>query len=172
MSEELVTVGRIATVHGIRGEIVVDALTDFPERLAAGAAVLLESPGGALSERRILTSRPHQGRCLILLDGVPDRTAAERLRGGRLCVREAELNPLPAGHVWRHDLPGMTVVDEAGAEIGRVRDLLDTGGGNQVLAVDAAAGEALLPFIEGVVLGIDAAARRITVRPPEGLLPG
>ena len=168
---DLVTVGLIATVHGIRGELAVVPESDDPGRLAAGAAVLLETPRGEVSERRILGSRAHKDRLLIQLDGVADRTAAEALRGGRLCIREADLAPLPAGHVWRHDLPGMAVVTEEGEAVGEVRDLIDTGGGNQVLVVRGDSGEVLLPFAEVVVRAIDRDARRITVRLLDGLLP-
>lgn len=168
---DLVTVGRIATVHGIRGELSVVPATDNPGRLAAGATVLLEAPGGALSSRRILASREHQGRLLVLLEGVGDRTGAEALRGGRLCIREADLPALGAGRVWIHELPGMEVVTEAGERLGTVRETLETGGGNLVLVVHGPRGEVLLPFAEVVVRGVDAAARRVTVRLLDGLLP-
>ncbi|HWR97720.1 MAG TPA: ribosome maturation factor RimM [Candidatus Methanoperedens sp.] len=168
---DLVTVGLIATVHGIRGELAVVPETDDPERLAAGSTVLLETPRGEVSERRILGARPHQGRVLVQLEGVPDRNAAEALRGGRLCIREAQLAPLPEGRVWRHELPGMAVVSEAGELLGEAQGLLDTGGGNLVLAVRGTRGEVLLPFAEVVVRSIDRDARRITVRLIDGLVP-
>ena len=167
----LVTVGLIATVHGIRGELAVVPETDDPARLAAGSVVLLESPRGGVSERRILGSRAHRDRVLIQLEGVPDRTAAEALRGGRLCIREADLAPLPAGHVWRHELPGMAVATEEGEPVGEVLGLLDTGGGNLVLVVRGPRGEVLLPFATVVVRSIDREARRITVRLLDGLVP-
>jgi 16S rRNA processing protein RimM len=168
---ELVTVGLIATVHGIRGELAVVPETDEPGRLGPGAVVLLETPRGEVSERRIIGARPHKDRVLLQLEGVADRTAAEALRGGRLCVREADLPALPEGHVWRHELPGMAVATEEGEPLGEVRELLDTGGGNQVLAVSGGRGELLLPFAEVVVRRVDREARRITVRLIDGLLP-
>lgn len=170
-SADLVTVGLIATAHGIRGEIVVVPETDDPSRLEAGGTVLLETACGEVSERRILGSRGHKDRLLIQLEGVPDRTAAEALRGGRLCIREADLAPLPVGRVWRHELPGMAVVTEEGEALGEARELLDTGGANQVLVVHGPRGELLLPFAEVVVRGIDRDSRRITVRLLDGLLP-
>lgn len=168
---DLVTVGTIATAHGIRGEIVVDALTDDPGRLAVGATVLLVLPGRPVSPRRILGARPHQNRLLLQVEGVPDRTTAETLRGGRLCVREADLPALPAGQVWLHELPGMAVVTADGEEIGTVENVLETVGERRLLAVRTPRGEMLLPFIEQFVPSIDRAARRITVSPPDGLLP-
>jgi 16S rRNA processing protein RimM len=168
---DLVTVGLIATAHGIRGELVVQPLTDDPGRLAAGATVLLEASGAPAGPRRILGSRRHQDRLLILLEGFPDRTAAETLRGGRLCVREADLPALPPGRVWLHELPGMTVVTEEGEGLGTVHEVLETGGDRLVLAVRGSKGEVLLPFIEEFVPFIDRTARRVTVRLIDGLIP-
>jgi len=168
---DLVTVGSIATAHGIHGELSVVALTDVPERLAAGSLVLLEAPGGEVSPRRILGVRRHQDRLLVQLEGVPDRTAAEALRGGRLCVRESELPPLPVGQVWRHELPGMAVRTEGGEVVGTVHEVLDTGGDRLVLVVRGPRGEALIPYAEPFLLAMDRTARLITVRPIEGLLP-
>ena len=169
--DELVTVGLIATVHGIRGELVVEPLTDDPGRMAAGATVLLQAPGGTAVPRRILGARSHKNRLLILLEGVPDRTAAEALRGGRLCVREEDLPALPSGQVWLHELPGMSVVTEEGEGLGCVHRVLETGGDRRVLVVRGSRGEFLLPFVEQFVRSVDRAARRITVRLIEGFLP-
>ena len=168
---DLVTVGLIATVHGIRGEIVIHPLTDDPGRFTAGETVLLEAPGIPASPRLILGSRMHQQRYLVLLEGVPDRTAAEALRGGRLCVREADLPVLPPGQVWLHDVPGMAVETEEGEALGTVDDVLETGEDRRLLVVRGARGEVLVPFIEQFVISIDRDARRITIRLLEGLLP-
>ena len=168
---DLVSVGLIATAHGIRGEIVVHPLTDDPERFNVGATVLVEAPGLPVSPRLILGSRMHQQRFLLLLEGVPDRTAAEALRGGRLCVREADLPALPPGQVWLHDLPGMTVESEEGEQIGAVHQVLETGEDRRLLVVRGPRGEALIPFVEQFVLSIDREARQIKVRLLEGLLP-
>jgi 16S rRNA processing protein RimM len=167
----LVTVGLVATVHGIRGELVVEPLTDDQERLAVGATVLLEAPEVPATPRRILGARTHKARLLILLEGVADRTAAEALRGGRLCVREADLRALPPGQVWLHELPGMDVVTTEGEALGSVHEVLRTGGDRQVLVVRGPRGEFLLPFAEQFVRAIDRGARRIAVTLIEGLLP-
>ena len=168
---DLVTVGLIATVHGIRGEVAVHPLTDDPGRFRVGETVLLEAPGLPVTPRRILGARMHQQRYLVLLEGVPDRTTAETLRGGRLCVREADLPALPPGQVWLHDLPGMAVATEAGEDLGTVHELLETGEDRRVLVVRGPRGEVLVPFIEQFVLAVDRDARRIKIRVLEGLLP-
>ena len=168
---DLVTVGLIAKVHGIGGEVVVHPLTDDPGRFEAGATVLLEAPGVPARPRLILGSRMHQQRYLLQLEGVPDRTAAEALRGGRLCVREADLPALPPGQVWLHDLPGMAVASEDGDDLGTVHQVLETGEDRRILVVHGPRGEFLVPFIDHFVLAIDRDARRIRIKVLEGLLP-
>lgn len=168
---ELVTVGLIAKVHGIGGEVVVHPLTDDPGRFQVGETLLLEVAGIPATPRLILGSRMHQQRYLILFEGVPDRTSAEALRGGRLCVREADLPALPPGQVWLHDLPGMAVESEEGEDLGTVHQVLETGEDRRILEVHGPRGEFLVPFIEQFVLSVDREGRRITIRLLEGLLP-
>ncbi len=107
----LLEVGRVAKAHGIRGEVLVDLLTDRAERVAPGT--VLESARGALVVER---SSPHQGRWIVAFRGVADRTAAEELRG---LVLSAEPIDDPDA-LWVHELIGSTVVDGAGTERGRV----------------------------------------------------
>jgi 16S rRNA processing protein RimM len=168
---DLVAVGRITGAHGIRGEVAVFLLTDFPERLDAGKEVLVETPQGKVSSRRILGSRGHADRLLLLLEGVPDRTAAEALRGGWLRVREEDLTPLPEGRYYRHDLVGMAVVTDGGEAIGAVHEILETGVESIVLVVQGPRGEILVPFVEVFVPRVDPAGRVITVNALDGLLP-
>lgn len=171
-SGDLVAIGRIAGVHGIRGELSVIPLTDFPERLDPGREVLLETPAGEVRPRRIRACRAHKGRLLILFEGVEDRTAAETLRGGWLRVREEDLAPLPPGRYYQHDLVGLGVVTEEGESLGEVREIMDHGGERIILVVRGPRGEVLIPFVEEMIRRVDPAAHRITVRLPEGLLPG
>jgi 16S rRNA processing protein RimM len=170
-ADDLVEVGRITSVHGLRGELVVEPRTDNPARFAPGSRLLLETPAGGLTPREVLGARPHKGKLLVVLEGVADRSAAEGLRGGRLCVREADLPQLPPGQVWQHELPGMRVATAAGEEIGTVDELLDAGVGNPLLVVRGPRGEVLVPFVEPFIDRIDGDARTITVTLPEGLLP-
>jgi 16S rRNA processing protein RimM len=86
-------------------------------------------------------------------------------------VREADLPALPAGQVWLHELPGMSVVAEEGEGLGSVHEVLETGGGRQVLVVRGPRGEFLVPFVEQFVRSIDRDGRRIAIRLLEGLLP-
>jgi 16S rRNA processing protein RimM len=107
----MLEVGRITKAHGLRGEVIVELVTDRSERVAAGA--VLHTPAGALTVEQ---STAHQGRWIVQLAGVDSREAAEALRG---TVLRAE--PLDDPDVlWVHELIGSEVVDADGTARGRV----------------------------------------------------
>jgi 16S rRNA processing protein RimM len=116
--DELVAVGRIVKPHGIRGEVVVALLTDRDERFAP------ESVLWAAGRRfEVISSRPHQGRLLVRLAGIDERTPAERLRG---TVLEAVRDELDEPDVYLADeLVGLPVVGADGAALGRVAALIE-----------------------------------------------
>ena len=176
-------VGRIRKAHGIRGELVVEPITDAPDAIfASGHRVFAGTPTGEISlwspdERSpeapralgVIGARAHQGGLLVQFEGIHDRTEAERWRGRYLLVPADELEPPAEGEVFLHELPGMTTVLEGGGTLGEVSAWYELPQGI-LLAVQGANGEILLPFAEDVVLDIDRATRRITVRVPEGLI--
>jgi 16S rRNA processing protein RimM len=107
----LLEVGRITKAHGLRGEVIVELVTDRVERVAAGA--VLQRAGGTLTVER---SSPHQGRWIVQFAGIATREAADALRG---TVLSAE--PIDDPDVlWVHDLIGAEVVDTAGTRRGTV----------------------------------------------------
>ena len=165
-----VTIGRVVKAHGIRGEVVVDPLTDLPERFEAGAELTL-----AGDPVRVRASRPHQGRLLVAFDGVDDRSAAERLRGASV---EAEpVDVADHEHYFVHELIDRPVVDDEGRALGRVVSLVElpAAAGYDLLEVAADDGEVwLLPAVdEYVVVDEDDEGLRLrVVDPPEGLISG
>src|SRR5262249_37875381 len=106
---ELLLVGRVARAHGNKGQVIVNPETDSPdERFAAGNVLVVEQ-GGTATPRRIASVRFHQGRPVIALEGIETMNDAEALAGADLKVSASELEPLPAGTYYRHDLVGCEV---------------------------------------------------------------
>jgi len=164
-------IGQVIGPHANRGEVKIDSHTDFPERFDAGVTLLL---GTELKPVEILSSRPHKGHVLAMLDGIVGRDGAESLRGRWIFLPEEEAAQLDEGTFWIHDLLGMTVRTEAGRTLGKVTDVLATGA-NDVYLIAPAEGvnqgkEILLPAIAQVVQQVDVAAGLITVTLLPGLL--
>lgn len=142
---------------GLAGAVRIESLTDHPQRLAAGESLWLEDEA---EPRRILESA-WGGRAPVLrLEGVADRAAAERLAGRYL---EAPPTPLPPDAYYWHQLIGLIVADEAGAELGEVVEVFRAGE-NEVYRIEGPGGELLVPALRDVVRSIDLEAGRMVVR--------
>ena len=150
-------VARVLRPKGLAGAVRVEALTDRPERLAAGEVVWVE---GESTPREIIEAG-WSGRVPVLrLEGVADRTAAEGLAGRYL---EAPPTQLPAGAYYWHQLIGLRALDEAGSELGRVVEVFRAGE-NEVYRIEGPAGEFLVPALRDVVRSIDLEAGTMIVR--------
>jgi 16S rRNA processing protein RimM len=160
--ETPVVVGRITAAHGVRGEVKVEPLTDFPERFGRGSHLWLDGV-----ERVVEGGRWQRAQVILKLQGVDSRSEAEALRGKELTVPEAATLP-DQGVYYLHDIVGLHVETQDGTELGRVFDVLSTGS-NDVYVVRGAQGELLLPALDDVVLQVDVAGGRIVVDVPEGL---
>lgn len=167
--DDLLLVGRVARAHGNRGQVIVNLDTDFAEERFAVGQTLLVGPEAGPEPRRIQEVRFHQGRPIVRLEGVDTMNDAEVLAGAELWMRAADLPPLPEGTYRHHELIGCEVRDRHDRAIGHVTGV-DGPTERSRLVVAAADGEVLIPFVAGICVSVDPAARRIVVDPPEGLL--
>lgn len=163
-----VVVGRVLKAHGLRGEVVVESLSDVPGRFDAG--VTMRADG---TPRTIASSRPHQGRVLVTFEGIGDRTAAEALRGATLTAPPADVSGSET--YYAHELVGMAVVLEDGTWLGDVVDLVDipSSAGYDLLEIDTDGHRWLLPAADELVEVADADGVDVlcVIDPPAGLLP-
>jgi 16S rRNA processing protein RimM len=165
----MAVVGRIARAHGLRGQVIVNPETDFPdERFQPGAELFIER-GGAIETLTVTTARFHGERPVIGIAGVETMNAANTLAGQELRVPVDRLAALPPDTFYRHDLIGCAVETRDGRAIGIVRDVEGTLTGSR-LVVDGERGEVLIPLVAPICTVIDPAAKRIIVDPPEGLI--
>ena len=165
----MAVVGRIARAHGLRGQVIVNPETDFPdERFQPGAELFIER-GGMLETLTVTTARFHGERPVIGIAGVETMNAANTLAGQELRVPVERLAALPPGTFYRHDLIGCAVETRDGRAIGIVREVEGTLTGSR-LVVDGEGGEVLIPLVAPICTAIDPAAKRIVVDPPEGLI--
>ncbi len=174
MSDEFYLVGRVRRAHGIRGELVVEALTDEPgEVFAPGRRVFVGTAKGdpvrPARELHVTRSSPFKGGLIVAVEGLDDRNGAELLRAATLLVPAAEVPPPAEDEVFLHDLVGMRVVLPSGAAVGEVIEVFELPQGI-VIDVRRESDTVMLPFDDHTVVEMDAEARVITVDPVEGLL--
>jgi 16S rRNA processing protein RimM len=165
-----VVVGRIGKAHGIRGEVTVEVRTDDPDlRFAEDAVLATDRPDrpSLVVER----SRPHHGRLLVQFQGVPDRNAAELLRGVLLST-DADDDPGldDPDEFYDHQLVGLSAYTVGGELLGEVADVVHLPASVLLVVRRDGAREVLVPFVRAIVPEVDVAAGRVVVDPPPGLL--
>ena len=159
-------VGFLRRAHGVRGEIIMDLHTDFPERLRNGRKLFV----GEERKPIILSgSRPHAKGMLVKFKGIETPEDAGQLRNQWVYVRAADVPDLPEGKIYQHELFGYEVVDEEGNPLGELVEILETGANNVYVVRNSSGKEILLPAIPSVVLEIDPARRLMRVHLLEGL---
>lgn len=164
--EDLISIGKVVGVHGVRGMVRVYPLTDFPQRYVERPEVVLVGPDGSSRSARITEAKPHKGVYLVALDRVESRSEAERLVGGEVKVPRAAVVPLPEGSYYHFQLVGLKAVDESGEPLGVLVEVIDAPA-NDVYVIDDGHHRTLLPATREVVRRIDLAAGVIVIRPLE-----
>ena len=154
-------VGRVIGAHGVRGEVRVEPLTDFPDRFRPGAQIEVDG--------RLLTIREVGGggaQLVLRFAEVVDREQAAGLQGAYLTVPLEQARTLPEGHFYHFQLVGLRVRDRQGRHLGSVVDVLEYPA-NDVLRVSGGRGEVLVPMVRAVVQAVDLEAGVIEIDLPE-----
>ncbi len=167
--DDLVTIGRIVKPQGRKGEVLAEVISDRPERFSSLRKAFVSGKGGLAREVAITTSWPHKGRFVLKLHGVDSIDEAEAYRGMDIRIGEEELEPLPEGSYYHHQLKGLRVEDPQGTELGVVREVMTTGGGAAILVVRGPKDELLLPMADTFVRHVDLDKGRMVAVSPEFL---
>jgi 16S rRNA processing protein RimM len=169
---ERVAVGRVLRPHGVRGEVVVQVLSDVPGRLEPGSELL----GTRLGTRdgnpavtlTVETHREHKSGAVIRFAGWDDRDKAEGLRNLLLEVERSQVPAAPEGTYWWYQLLGCRC-EVDGEDLGEVVDLVEDGGG-LLLVVSDGEREVPIPFVRSFLKDVDVERGQIELELPEGLL--
>lgn len=169
-AEDLLTpAGVVVAAHGVKGLVRVKTFTETPETLDAYGP-LTDSDGTAEIPVRVVEARDTVA--IVSIAGVPDRAAAERMKGAMLYLRRAALPEPDADEFFHADLIGLAASTATEGRIGAVTALFDHGAGDLIeIALDAGGAPLVLPFTAAAVPEIDLTGGRIVVAPPAGLWP-
>jgi len=169
-SDDLVVIARAVRTHGLKGEIVAELLTDFPERFEDVDELILVSPAGKRALGQLEGFWLQKNRVVLKLAGYDDVDRAKELIGYDFAVPESDRVPLDEDEFYDWELEGC-IVKAGEKSIGQVRSVMRTGGAAAVLVVaDDSGSERLVPLAAEIVVNVDKAARVILIDPPEGLL--
>ena len=172
--DDLVVVGRVRRPHGVRGEVLIELLTDEPDAVyASGRRVFGGDVDGPADDGStpltVVETRPFKDGLLVRFREIGDRTEAELWNGRLLLVPASELSPLEEGEVYQHELKGMSVELASGELIGTITDVFEVPQG-LLLDVARPRGTVLVPFSDDIIVDIDRERRVVRINPPVGLL--
>jgi 16S rRNA processing protein RimM len=165
---ETVTVGRVLRPHGVRGEVVVEVLSDVPARFRKGSRVTGVREGAPPLPLTVATGRVHKTGAVVRFEGYEDRDRAGELRGLDLEIPRAEVPKASRGTYYQFELLGCLCRDR-GEELGRVAEVVEDGGG-VMLIVEGEGRRIPVPFVKEFLRRVDVTRGRIDLELPEGLL--
>ena len=160
--------GRVLRPHGVRGEVVVEVLSDVPGRFKKGSRITGVREGEAPVPLVVAASRVHKSGAVVRFEGYEDRDRAEELRGLDLEVPRAEVPKARRGTYYQFELLGCLCRND-GEELGRVVEVVEDGGG-VMLIVEGEGQRVPVPFVKEFLRKVDVAAGRIDLALPPGLL--
>ena len=169
-TDDLIVVAHIVKVRGLRGEVVADLLTDFPERFEKLTTLLGVSADGTRRSLQIEEQWFHGNRIVFKFAGFDRIEEAKELVGYDLAVPEDQRVELPPDSFYEWELVGCRVQTVDGREIGQVKDVMRTGGVEILKVVDETGRDRLIPMASEIVIEIDKEKKLIRIDPPEGLL--
>lgn len=158
----------IVGVHGIKGFVKLKIFSDDPESLADYAPLC--DPSGK-KEYTLLSLQQHGNIWLAQVEGVKDRTAAEKLRGTKLCVPRQDLPEIKTENTYYHtDLIGMEARFPDGKTMGKVIQVANFGAGDLLEVKPPKGASFYVPFTSKIVTEVNLAKKQVTIDPPPGLI--
>jgi len=164
---DLVTIGRVVKPQGRRGEVLTHPLSDRPARFPTLRRAYVAGPGGEAREIAISDCWPHKGRFVLKIGGIDTIDQAETLRGHDIRIGDEDLEILPEGSYYHHQILGLRVETPSKKPLGNAEEVIETGSGVPVLVVRGESGETLVPLAREFVLDVDLEAGRIVAVEPE-----
>ena len=146
---DLFTIGQIVAPHGVRGEVRIVPLTDFPERFENLKTVFLED-----DSKMELESVKFSNKFIIAkFKNINSRNDIEIFNGKLLMLNRSDIPSLPEGEYYNFDIIGLEVIDDKGSKLGKITEVLKTGS-NDVYVVEGKK-QILVPALKKVVKEIN-----------------
>jgi 16S rRNA processing protein RimM len=169
-AQSLIVIARAVRTRGLKGEIVADLLTDFPERFDNVGRLFAVSPQGERTQVKLESHWFQKDRVVLKLAGYDSVDSAKELVDYEFAVPESERVSLPESHYYDWELDGCAVKTVGDTALGRVTRVMRTGGVELLVVEDERGRDYLLPMAESIIIEIDPVRKTIIVDPPEGLL--
>jgi 16S rRNA processing protein RimM len=170
--KDFVLIGKIAGVHGIRGNLKVVSYADSPDVFETDRPFLVIDARGASHSHTIDWVRPHQRGLVMAFHDIQDRDGAETLLQAQIYIKRSDLPELEESTYYWFELIGLAVTSSNGEFLGRIDSVMETGSNDVYVVKDEDRGtsyEVLVPAMGTVVRSVDLERGVMTVELPEGL---
>ncbi|MBQ4513027.1 MAG: 16S rRNA processing protein RimM [Anaerolineaceae bacterium] len=161
---EFICIGKIHRTHGIKGDVILDPMTDFPERIRRGRSVYAGDEHRPLTIARARQKPPY---LLVGFKEIEDETAAAEFRNKFLYVKTSDLPELPEGEYYYHQLIGLDAVDQNGQRVGTLSEVLETGANDVYVIKKDDGAEELVPDVPQFIQKINIPGHKIEIIFPE-----
>lgn len=168
--ESLVVIAHATRTRGLKGEVVADLLTDFPERFQGLSRVFAVAPGNEPLPIQLENHWFQKDRVVLKFAGYDTVEAASALVGHDFAVPESESVRLAEGEYYDWELEGCKVQTVSGQQVGVVKGVMRTGGVHLLVVANEGQRESLVPMVSAVIASLDTEKHLIVIDPPEGLL--
>ncbi|MEI8308823.1 MAG: ribosome maturation factor RimM [Chloroflexales bacterium] len=167
--DDLLLIGVIAGPFGIKGLVKLKAFTDQPDYLKRHLRDVFV--GRKVTRYSLTNLHEHKpGVLLLTLRGVETREAVDELRGADVYIRRSDAAPLGEGEYYLHELIGLHVSTTDGQDLGKVREVIETGANEVLVVTRPGQSDALVPLVREFITEFDIPGGRVVVQPIEGLL--
>lgn len=149
---------------GVRGALKVERLTEFTERFHPGSILYLNG-----QPTRVENSRTNKGNLIVKFDMVSNQLEAKLLNKQFITIPQEEAKPLPEGSYYHFQILDLDVWSDEDEYLGRVKEILSTGGNDVYVVSCADRKDILIPALLEVILNVDLQTNRMTLRLPQGI---
>ena len=167
---DLIIVARAVRTRGLKGELLADVLTDFPQRFEEVSELTGVSLSGERKQFELENHWFQNDRMVLKFAGYDSIEAAQALVGHEFGLPEAERVELAKDEFYDWELEGCLVENKRGGSVGKVREVMRTGGVELLVVENEERREVFVPLVASIVIEIDVSGKKILIDPPEGLL--
>ena len=163
-------VGKIVNTHGIKGEVKVQSITDFPqERFAPGAPLYVFKNDQSIKEVTVKTHRKHKNFELLSFEGLQDINLVEDLKQTELKIAEDQQGTLNEGEYYYHEIIGLKVYDLDNNYLGEIKEIMESGANDVWIIQRVGQKDLLIPAISDVIKDIQVDQGKVTIEMLDGL---
>lgn len=170
LRESLVVIARATRTRGLKGELVADLLTDFPDRFQGLTQLFAVPPGGEPWKIELENHWFQRDRVILKFTGYDTVEAATALINHDFAVPESESVKLSPDEYYDWQLEGCRVETIGGELVGIVKGVMRTGGVHLLMVAGEHEKDSLIPMVSAIVVKLDTKQQLILIDPPAGLL--